>query len=281
MNRNWLNCVSLAPCLWVLGCGAEAPAPSKTDEPTIESIGTVSEPLWTGRRFGTECQQEYQNSWLGPVYEAWDRCGGFDSKMGATDNRAFYYNLSGGRNYYWHDSGDQYEIDTVDLFFVNTHGGVDTVNSNANWAMWEAWTNAELQYLRLGDESTGMKIFTHWACHTLYYADGGIWNRWWKAMSGGLLMSLGSHDVVYNGPTTDEVGEDFASDIQSGMTIKSAWNDVANDWAVDNDITVLATGTNQANCTTRRDTTKWTTTLPAPLRDGQIGYYCYSAWTDL
>jgi hypothetical protein len=277
MNRNWFYCASLAPCLWLLGCGAEAPGESKTDEPTVESIGTVSEPLWTGRRFGTECQQTYENNWIGEVYQAWDRCGGFDSKMAATDNRAFYYDLNGAQ-YYWHDSGDQYELDAVDILFANTHGGVDAGNSY--WWMWNQGVTADVQSMRLGDEATGMKVFAHWACNTLYWTDGNIWNRWWKAMSGGLIMSLGSHDIVYNGPTTDEVGEDFASNLQNGWTIKSAWNDVLNDWAVDNDGTVLATGANQSNCTARRDNTKWTTLAPV-LRDGQIGYYCYSYWTDL
>jgi hypothetical protein len=56
---------------------------------------------------------------------------------------------------------------------------------------------------------------------------------------------------------------------------------VLQDWAVDNDGTVLATGSNSTNCYQRRDQSRWTAVLPPPLRDGQIGWYCHSYWTDM
>jgi hypothetical protein len=233
------------------------------------------QPAFAGR-FGTACQEDYQNGWLPTLPYSWARCSNFNNEIGGTDSNIFYYNLHGGK-WWWEESGDQVIPETVNIMFANTHGGGWSWTSA--WAMWEQNTNAFSVNMRLGDESWGLMILSTYSCETLKYDDGKMWTRMGPIFRGGLYIATGSQETVWAGWTTDDVGEDYADDLQHGWLSKDAWRDGASDWWEDNDLAVMTTGVNSTDCWNRMNSMTWQNIAGFPrLRDNQIGYYCYSAW---
>ena len=243
------------------------------------SWGVTAAPAAAAARFGTGCQSDFQNGWQTTLSEVWNRCGWFNNELDDTDTKVFYYNLHNAK-WWWETGGDQLTLDNVSLFYASTHGGGWATRSV--WAMWDNGQLADSSNMRLGDEATGLSILATYSCETLKFNDGKMWTRMGPIFRGGLRYAAGSHDKLYDGVTTNETGEDFADDLQHSNTIKYSWKDANSDWWVDNDVTVMATGTSKANCESRRDTMKWQnfTTYPR-LRDGQIAYYCYTYWDNL
>ena len=227
-------------------------------------------------RFGTECQRDYQNGWRATLDHSWERCSWFNDELNDTDTQVYYYDLHGAKPW-WENTN---ELDQVNLVYVNTHGG--GWSDKSVWSMWDSFTRADSLAMRLGDQSYGASIFSTYACETLKFNDGKQWTRMGNIFRGGLRIATGSHDKVYDSVTTNEVGEDYADNLQKQLTIKYAWKDGNSDWYVDQDITVMATGTNQSSCHARRDNMKWQNfTSYSRLRDGQIGWYCYTYWDNL
>ncbi|HYV47660.1 MAG TPA: hypothetical protein VFA20_22530 [Myxococcaceae bacterium] len=232
-------------------------------------------PVLAGR-FGTACQEDYQNTWQNTLPYSWNRCSGFNSELGQTDTQIFYWNLQGGK-YWWEGDGDQYGLETVNIVFANTHGGA--WGNNSVWAMWDQNQLAYSGNMRLGNESWGTMIFSTYSCETLKYDDGLMWTRMGPIMKGGLYIATGSHDLVWAGWTTDDVGADYADDLQHGVTIKESWHDGASDWYEDNSLAVMTTGTDSNNCWNRQNGMTWQNIAGyTRLRDSAIGWYCYSAW---
>ena len=230
-------------------------------------------------RFGTGCQQDFQNGSQTTLGNTWNRCGWFNNELDDTDTKIFYYNLHGAQ-WWWHEGGDSGTLDNVNLFYTSTHGGGWSTASV--WAMWDQNVFAWSSSMRLGDDASGLSIFASYACETLKFNDGKMWTRMGPIFRGGLRIALGSHDKVYDSITTDEVGEDFADELQSSNTIKYAWKDANSDWNTDQDITVMATGRNASDCANRRDTMKWQNyTNYGRLRDSSAAYYCYWYWDNL
>ena len=239
----------------------------------------ASVPAQAVARFGTACQESYQNGWLDTLSYAYDRCAGFNNELDDTDNKIFYYNLHNAK-WWWEGAGDQLTLDNVHLFYASTHGGASATRSR--WSMWNDGVRAFSGDMRLGDESHGASILSTYSCETMKLSDGKFWTRMGPIFRGGLRYATGSHDKVYDGITTDETGEDYADNLQKGKTIKYAWKDANSDWATSQDLTVAATGTSAANCTSRRDNMKWQNFGSySRLRDGQIAYYCYTSWNNL
>jgi len=230
-------------------------------------------------RFGTECQADYQNGWQTTLGNSWKRCEWFNNELDDTDTKVFYYDLHGAKSYF-ETTNDQVELDNVHLTYVNTHGGGWATKSV--WAMWNQDVLADSTNMRLGDESYGLSILSTYSCETLKHNDDKMWTRMGAIFRGGAKMSTGSHDKLYDSITTDEVGEDYADNLQGGDKIKYAWKDANSDWATDQDVTIMATGTNKSNCHSRRDNMKWQNFGSyARLRDGDNGWYCYSSWNNL
>jgi hypothetical protein len=230
-------------------------------------------------RFGTECQADYQNNWQTNLSHSWKRCGWFNDELDDTDTKVFYYNLDGAKPYF-ETTSDQFELDNVHLVYVNTHGGGWSTKSV--WAMWNQNVLADSLNMRLGDEAYGLSIFSTYSCETLKFNDSKMWTRMSSIMRGGVRIATGSHDKLYDSITTDEVGEDYADNLQDGDKIKYAWKDANSDWATDQDVTVMATGTNESNCHSRRDNMKWQNFGSyGRIRDNQIGWYCYWYWNNL
>ena len=230
-------------------------------------------------RFGTGCQRSYENGWQVTLSHTWKRCGWFNNELDDTDFKIFYYNLDGGE-WWWEGGGDQLTLDNVHLFYSSTHGGGWSTRSV--WAMWNDGSLASSTDMRLGNESYGLSIFSTYSCETLKFNDGKMWTRMGPIFRGGLRYATGSHDKLYDSITTDEVGEDYADNLQKGKTIKYAWKDGNSDWWEDQDVTVMATGTSSSNCASRRDNMKWQNFGSySRLRDSQIAYYCYWYWDNL
>jgi len=231
--------------------------------------------------FGTLCQADYQNSWKNSLPYSWERCGWFNDELDDTDIFDFYWNLHGARTFYSSCDGCAgIGADTVSLLYTNTHGGA--INSNdARLAMWDQNIRARsnTDNWRLGDESRALSIFANYACATLTSADSSsnLANRWTNTFRGGLRMALGSHDKLYDGVTTNECGEDFADNLQDGDSIKWAWFDGNGDWYCDQDVKVLASGTSESNCVSRKNGMKWQNFGSfSRLRDSSVGWFCSS-----
>jgi hypothetical protein len=232
-----------------------------------------------GKRFGTECQSDFQNSWAKTLPQVWNHCSNFNNELDDTDTKVFYYNLH-GQKWNWETDGDQGLIDNVNLFYANTHGG--TTATDAQWGMWDSWTTANSSAMRLGDEAYGLSILVTYACQTMKSNDNNFWPRWDSIFNGGLRVVAGSHDTLFDSTTTNEVGEDFAWDIAHGWSVWNAWSDAASDWWVDNDAAVATTGVDMNNCWDRQYGITWHNYDNYPrLRDGSNGWVCYSNWNNL
>jgi hypothetical protein len=246
---------------------------------SIVSIGIISSMEAFASSFGTYCQREFQNNWQITLRYMWDRCGGFVDELDDTDSKLFYFNLHGVK-WRWEQAGDQDRLDNVDLFYGGTHtNGWET---QVVYAMGDQNQLVGSDNMRLGDEATGLSIFSIWGCYTLKFDDNRLWVRMGPIMRGGLRYATGSHGLMDDGWTTDEQGEDYADNLQKGLTIKYAWKDGNADWASDQDVAVMATGTDKANCESRPDGMKWRNFRSYPrLADGRIGWYCYWYWNNL
>jgi hypothetical protein len=234
-------------------------------------------------RFGTRCQSDYQSGWQTTLPYVWNRCAWFNNELDDTDTKAFYYNLHGAKSAFSTCDSCGAGVDDVHLFYTSTHGG-----ANGTDALLAMWNNGSLaasntDNWRFGDEKSKAAFFAQYACKTLTI-DGNTVTRWIEAFRGGLIMAMGSHDLLYDGITTDETGEDFADGLQKSKTAKWAWFDGNGDWWCDQDVAVLASGSNQtgannaqADCNYRRDNVKWQNFGGyARWRDGQIGWMCWS-----
>lgn len=235
--------------------------------------------------FGTACQEEFADSDLGGLYWVWERCSAFNREMSQTEWKRFYYNLKGD-NWWLHDathdpSGyDGGTLDNVDLFYINTHGGA--WDTSSVWSMYDVGQRAYSFLMRLGDESRQLSVFAAYACETMKSSDGKIWTRLGPMFRGGLRYATGSHDTVYDSPSTDEVGEDFADNLQIGYTLKHAWKSGNSDWLTNQDLSVVATGSSSSNCSFRRDYMKWSDYYTYPqLRDGAASWMCWYYWNNL
>ena len=209
-------------------------------------------------------------------------------KLDNTDEKAFYFNLR-DKKFYLERFGDHQpdlkSADDVDLLYISTHGGAWTRPMTSGLAMWNRYTNAHTSEMRLGDSAIGgggLSILAMYACETLKNSDGYILERLLPMFSGGLRIALGSHDKLYSGTYTNECGEDFAEDIQSGMTLRNAWKSALSDWWEDQDVAVVATGRSLEECNQRKDSMKWQNYRQYQrLRDGAMRYMCWSTWENL
>lgn len=243
-------------------------------------------PIAAGQaRFGTRCQSEFESGWRDTLSYMWNRCGWFNDELDDTDTKVFYFNLHGAKSAFSTCDSCGNGPDNVHLFYVGTHGGAKS-DTNARLVMWNNNTRALsiTDKWRYGDESTAAAFFAQYACETLNNEDSNIFSRWSGAFRGGLIMALGSQDKLWDGPTTDETGEDFADDLQKGKKVKWAWFDGNGDWWEDQDVAVMATGSSStaahdssADCHFRRDEVKWQTFGGfARWRDSQVEHWCRS-----
>ncbi|MET0225700.1 MAG: DUF6345 domain-containing protein [Dokdonella sp.] len=229
---------------------------------------------------GSRCQQDFQNNWQADAglgnNDMWARCSGFQSAAATTEVNAFYYNLHGAR---WAlEDPDTCgwgcgNADSVDLFYMSTHGGI--TSTSAIWAMWDQGSFAYTQNMRLGATSRQNMVLASFACDT-HWIDDSTWTRWYPVFAGGMVMTVGGHDLLYQG--NPQTGSDFANRMNNGETIGQSWLESA--WYADNRNApaVIATGRNSTDCWNRQGVS-YNTLFPTPiLRDSAIGYMCWSTW---
>ncbi len=229
---------------------------------------------------GVRCQNDFQDNWAATI-DTYSVCGdNFIPTIQRTDYVDFYFNLHGASVAFQYGNGAETcngcgGVDSVDFFFLNTHGG-NWSNTDAVYAMWDSWSVASSANMRLGDSGQQLKVFAGYACDTFQTSDGHFIDRWYPAYAGGLKVGLGAHDLVYDG--NPQKGQEFASRIQDGEPISNAWNEAV--WYADNNNhpSAAVSGVDANDCWNRMGmnlaSVQWT---PA-LRDGQVGYMCWTGW---
>jgi len=252
--------------------------------PGTGDVTEVRQPL-TGFTFGVTNQQSFQNNYLPTLGYSNENSQEFGNRFAEQNTWNWWYNLSFAAPF-WENSNDQDwgGNDSVSLVYSYTHGFVSGTGSGSmsGWNMNEQVTWASSLNMRLGDEATQLGVWASWACHVLYTGDGYFITRWWNAFAGGLYTILGSQDIVYDGWTTSDTGEQLAENLNDGDVINHAWTDAMGDWWVSNDVSVAMTGSNYTDCYWRLDNAHWPGVMSfGRYRDGSIGYFCAYEWTDL
>lgn len=266
-DRSWI--AGTAFTVLAAGCGFAQ------DTPDHEQADIAEQASSSNPNFGVWCQEDYQFNWLPTLPYSWNRCQGMVDQMSQTTPDLFYWNLHGAKPFLETPS-DQVWTEAVDLAFVNTHGGAWA--NTAGYAMWNFNTNAFTTSMKLGDEARGTSILSTYACETLK-DDGMLPLRWAPTFNGGLRIVTGSFHTVWAGWTTDDVGADYAADLQDGDTISAAWKDGASDWWYPADLAAAATGTTKANCFSRLDGMTFQNFSAFPqLHANNIGFFCRRFW---
>jgi len=251
---------------------------SNSDEQGVHEFETSAQAAVTSKNFGTDCQESYENGWQNTLSYVNETCNYFNAAMDDFAHKEYYYNLHGAKTR-WETSGDQHRLERVDLAFSNTHGGAWT--NDAVWAMWDDGDLARSSNMWLGNESKGLSIWATYSCETLA-EDGRLWTRWDSVMAGGLRIVAGSHDTVWSSSTTDEIGEDFAENLESGSSVRNSWRSALEDWYHDQDAAVLSTGTNSSDCNSRLVNIDWDNFDNYPRRTGtNPGWWCEDHWSNM
>jgi hypothetical protein len=237
--------------------------------------------------FGVRCQSDFQNGWA-PTVDVYGACSNFISEIQPVEYVDFYFNLHGAQNAFY--SGQAAETcngcggaDSVDFFFMITHGTI--ANNNANYAGFAMWDDtcgggcvAWVPSMRFGSVGQQMKAFATFSCDTLKYADGLLWTRWQSVFRGGLKVAVGGFDLLYTS-NDGQAGTNFAANMRSNYAIGYSWLNSVYYANNSNHPIVANTGANSTDCNNRQNSITVNNLQTAtPLRDGQVGYYCYTYW---
>jgi hypothetical protein len=232
--------------------------------------------------FGVRCEEDFQNNWAPEidVYSACDDYIGVIQSYYPAYNVDFYFNLQGAEPAFVYGQGAETcnscgGVDSVDFFTMMTHGGVN--GPVAGYAMWDQNIFAYTNSMRLGDSGKQVKALATFSCDTFKNDDGYFWTRWQKAFSGGLKVGVGAHDLLYT-DDDDSAMQDFASGIVGGVPIGYSWLYAVYNDNNDNHPTVANTGANANDCWSRQGVKLSGLMGEKVLRDGQIGYYCWTNW---
>jgi Family of unknown function (DUF6345) len=232
--------------------------------------------------FGVRCEGSFQDNWA-PTIDVYDGCANFISVIELDYPVDFYFNLVGAQtDFYYGDGGETClscgGVDSVDFFFMSTHGdsNIESIDT-AEFAMWENQTWANTYQMRLGDSGKQVKAFATFSCDTLYNADGRFWHRWQSALSGGVKFLAGAHGNLYT-DEDDQAMPAFAKYVIWGDALGTGWLNAVYDWNNDNQPTVANTGANKSDCFNRQEVNLNGLMEEPALRDGQIGYYCWTNW---
>lgn len=172
-----------------------------------------------------------------------NRANGFNTKLeGAGHKREFYWAEQDCWETDIRDSDmggdDVNEVDKVDIFWIETHGGHDDgghavmlfdvprddwLASSDTWQLGENW--AAEWVMAYSCDTAALGSIT------------GLWN-----IFGGLHLYCGAWANMYDGITTDECGEDVGGDLVSGHPVAEAWIAGVSDWFVDNHPVVVGPG---------------------------------------
>jgi hypothetical protein len=256
----------------------------------LTMLMTFTSPAVAGTvHFGVRCQSDFQNGWA-PTIDVYGECDNFINEIDPVEYVDFYFNLHGAQPAFYYGQGAETcngcgGVDSVDFFYMSTHGGES--GSVAAYAMWDAscsgssgWPGcvAETPRMRLGSSGKQLKALATFACDTFANSDGMFWNRWGNAYRGGLKIGVGGHDLLYTSNDT-QAGTDFAAYMRNNSPIGWSWLDAVYYANTSNHPTAANTGANSTDCWNRQGYLTVNNVVTANvLRDGQIGYYCYTNW---
>jgi hypothetical protein len=161
-------------------------------------------------------------------------CNGFDRELRDAGHT---------RRFYWAET-DCWEIDlraqsrggidddwadNVDLFFINTHGGFwDGRGHIAYDTQVNRWLGDQDDWL-LGDD-WNLEWLLIYGCHTVDRNDPlHLWDIFQR-----MHQFCGSWGDMWDGITTDEVGEDVGDNLTDGRNVSKSWISGVSDWWVDN-----------------------------------------------
>jgi hypothetical protein len=250
----------------------------------------TSPAMATKIHFGVRCQDDFQNGWA-PTIDVVTGCTDFISEIQTAHPVDFAFNLHGAQTAFYFGQAPETcnscgGVDSVDFFFLSTHGTIASNNADyAGYAMWDdacAGTNppgciAWTPQMRLGDSGKQLKVLATFSCDTFKNDDKLFTKRWGAAFAGGLKVGVGGHDLLYTDNDASAM-QDFATYMLEGNSIGNAWlNAVYNDNNA-NHPTVANTGANKASCWKRQGVALGGVMSEKVLRDGQIGYTCWTNW---
>lgn len=283
-NPSVLEAVVVLSLLGAVSCGE---LPDGKDQQSV--VGKVAQ-AWTARKFGSYGSQDFAltngQPWLVTLDYQWDLKSNFITNLDDTDTVLFSGMMPAGNDLKWYDTqhhGSGVDlgtggIDTVDLFFAQTHGGDS--DQSSSWAMYPVNQHVFSNNMRLGDDGGLCSIFTIYACDSMVI-DGHWVTRWRNAFRGGLRIALGNPDLAGAGHDELRIGNAYADYLQAGYGIWYAWYYATTVETPDNPGAATATGSNEDNCFDRLWGMTWQNfkdaTFPR-LRDGNIGIYCSVEW---
>ncbi|MBV6439202.1 MAG: hypothetical protein DYG98_27865 [Haliscomenobacteraceae bacterium CHB4] len=125
--------------------------------------------------------------------------------------------------------------DNVDLFFILTHGRLVDNNTTLFYDIdRDKWQGSFYDW-RFGDK-WDLEWLLIYSCRTI--------NRkrpldFWHVFQG-LHIFCGAYGEMWDGITTDEVGEDVGDNLTDGRTVAWSWIEGVSDWWADNHPMVLA-----------------------------------------
>jgi len=272
VRRSGLLGVLLVTPLFACSCERETEA---------EAVATTSPIVWhQPLRVGVRCQQEYQDDWQNPLSHVWQTCWEFGDQMSKDNYWSYYYNLHGAAPVL-HAKGDGSGVaaggaDAVDFLFLFTHGLINPYRNNlAEYDMWDKYSVAHVDEMRLGDSDVGASVLATYSCDTMRIDGGDVYRRWYPAFAGGLRVALGAHHAFYDVPN---VGRSFASRIQDGGHLATAWSQSTLAASSENHPMTITTGRDPEDCWNRHGATIVNVTNLDRLRDERIGYMCWSYW---
>jgi hypothetical protein len=233
--------------------------------------------------FGVRCQSDFQNGWA-PTVDVYGACSNFINEISPVEYVDFYFNLHGAQPAFYYGQGAETcnpcgGADSVDFFFMITHGTIANNNANyAGYAMWDYNTIAWTPSMRFGDSGQQLKALATFSCDTFKESDGLFWNRWGAAFRGGLKIGVGGFDLLYT-DNDGQAGTNFAAYMRDNYTIAWSWLDSVYYANNSNHPAVANTGANSTDCWNRQGSlTVNNVVSTSALRDGQIGYYCWTNW---
>ena len=200
-------------------------------------------------RFGVEAIRYFNHARAANVDTAGDltytfnRSNGLDAKLrSAGHTRAFYWANTNVFETDLRDSDkggdDRNWADDVDLFWIETHGNHDAAGhavllydtpanewyaNSSNWQLGEDWNNEWV--MAYSCDTAALPTIT------------GLWNIFAR-----MHIYCGAWDLMWDGITTDECGEDVGDNLISGDTVSRAWHDGVSDWWVDNHPVTVCVG---------------------------------------
>jgi Family of unknown function (DUF6345) len=183
---------------------------------------------------------EEEKKKIGDLTYVFNICNGLDEALQDEGHtRAFYWSETDCWEIDMRDDSqggiDNEFVDAVDLFFINTHGGNWSAAAHLGYDVdHNAWISTS-NHWRFG-ENFDLDWLMIYGCETVNFDNPPeLWNVFQR-----LHEICGAWGSMYDGTTTDEVGEDVGDYLTDGDTVAMAWIDGVSDWHVDNHPIVLS-----------------------------------------